>query len=75
MMINWMGSRCAGRIGSVKMTGTTSQIEWAELIKPRVEAEFDRVANALNTAASHQTEQNRMDTMAVIAILKRNASK
>ena len=52
------------------MTGTTSQIEWAELIRPRVDAEFDRVANALNTAASHQAEQDRMDTMAVIAILE-----
>jgi hypothetical protein len=26
------------------MTGTASQIEWAEQIKPRVNAEFDRVA-------------------------------
>ena len=52
------------------MTGTTSQIEWAELIRPRVDAEFDRVANALNTAASHQAAQDRMDTMAVIAILE-----
>lgn len=52
------------------MTGTTSQIEWAELIKPRVHAEFDRVANALNTAAGHQAKQDRIDTMAVIAILE-----
>jgi hypothetical protein len=53
-----------------KMTGTPSQIEWAELIKPRVSAEFDRVAKALTAAASKQAEQNRLDTMAVIAILE-----
>src|SRR6516162_8758435 len=29
------------------MTGTASQIEWAEQIKPRVDAEFDRVAKAV----------------------------
>jgi hypothetical protein len=29
------------------MTGTASQIEWAEQIRPRVEAEFHRVAGAL----------------------------
>ncbi len=29
------------------MTGTASQIEWAELIRPRVNAEFDRVSTAL----------------------------
>jgi hypothetical protein len=69
-MINWMGSRRAGRIGSVKMTGTSSQIEWAELIKPRIWAEFDRVANAFNIAASHQAEQDRLDTVAIIAILE-----
>jgi hypothetical protein len=52
------------------MTGTSNQIEWAALIKPRVSAEFDRVANALKTAASHQAEQDRLDTLAVIAILE-----
>jgi hypothetical protein len=46
------------------MTGTPSQIEWAELIKPRVSAEFDRVAKALKGAA------NTPDTRAVIAILE-----
>lgn len=52
------------------MTGTASQIEWAEQIKPRVNAEFDRVAKALTAAASNQREQIRMDTWAVIAILE-----
>jgi hypothetical protein len=53
-----------------KMTGTPSQVEWAELIKPRVNAEFDRVAMALKAAGSKQAEHNRMDTLAVIAILE-----
>src|SRR5712691_796462 len=52
------------------LTGTPSQIEWAEQIKPRVSAEFDRVSKALKAAASKQAEQNRMDTQAVIAILE-----
>lgn len=52
------------------MTGTASQIEWAERIKPRVNAEFDRVAKALTTAASNRGEQVRTDTQAVIAILE-----
>lgn len=53
-----------------KMIGTVSQLDWAEQIKARVSAEFDRVANALESAASKQAEQDRMDTQAVIAILE-----
>ena len=52
------------------MTGTPSQIEWAEQIKPRVSAEFDRVVKAFETAASKQAEGDRADTQAVIAILE-----
>jgi hypothetical protein len=52
------------------MTGTPSQIEWAEQIKPRVNAEFDRVATALMAAAGNQMEQDRGDTWSVIAILE-----
>ncbi len=47
-----------------------SQVEWAEQIKPRVGAEFDRVAEAFKVAATKQGEQDRMDTHAVIAILE-----
>ena len=53
-----------------EMTGTPSQIEWAEQIKPRVNAEFERVAKAFEQAAGKQSEQDRMDTHAVIAILQ-----
>lgn len=52
------------------MTGTASQIEWAELIKPRVNAEFDRVAKAFQAVAAGQVEQDQTDTRAIIAILE-----
>ena len=52
------------------MTGTMNQVDWAEQIKTRVSAEFDRVAKALQTAACKQAEPDRMDTQAVIAILE-----
>ncbi len=52
------------------MTGAASQIEWAEQIKPHVNAEFDRVAKAFRAVASKQTEQARSDTRAIIAILE-----
>lgn len=52
------------------MTGSLSQIEWAEQIKPLVRAEFDRVAKAIRSAASSQAEQDRMDTSAILAILE-----
>jgi acyl-CoA reductase-like NAD-dependent aldehyde dehydrogenase len=52
------------------MTGTPSQIEWAETIKPRVGAEFDRVAKAFAAVARRQQQQARTDTQAVIAILE-----
>ena len=52
------------------MTGTPSQIEWAEQIKPRVGAEFDRVAKALADVALRQREAARADTHAVIEKLQ-----
>ena len=52
------------------LTGTPSQIEWAEQIKPRVNAEFDRVAKAFAAVAAKQREPARTDTQAVIAILE-----
>lgn len=52
------------------MTGTQSQIEWAEEIRPRVGAEFDRVAQAFKTVAGTQTGERRIATLAVIDILE-----
>jgi chaperonin GroES len=50
--------------------GTPSQIEWAEQIRPRVDAEFDRVAEALEARARKQSTWDRLDTRAIIAILE-----
>ena len=52
------------------MTGTASQIELAEQIRPRVEAEFQRVAGALRSTSLRQSELDRRDTFALIAILE-----
>lgn len=57
------------------MTGTASQIEWAAQIRPRVDAEFDRVANAFRSAATCQSQLDRAVTMAVIAILEEKRSE
>ena len=60
--------------GSVKktrgMTGTFNQIAWAKQIKTQVNTEFDRVANALRSAATKQTSQDRIATQAIIEILE-----
>ncbi|MGH9632064.1 MAG: hypothetical protein ACRD7E_27485 [Bryobacteraceae bacterium] len=53
------------------MTGTPSQIEWAEQIKRQVNAEFDRVANAFKESADRRSKQDRLDIDAIIAILER----
>ena len=52
------------------MTGTASQLEWAERIKRQVSAEFDRVAASLRSMASKQGDAKRADTEAVICILE-----
>jgi hypothetical protein len=52
------------------MTGTASQIEWADQIRPRVNAEFDRVTKAFLTVAHRQGDQDREDTLAIVAIVE-----
>ena len=52
------------------MTGTTNQVDWAEQIKTQVNAEFDRVARALELAASKRAGQDRADIRLMIAILE-----
>ena len=51
------------------MTGTPNQIEWAEQIKPRVGAEFERVERALTAVSLKQLEPNRIGALSAIAIL------
>ncbi len=52
------------------MTGTTSQVEWAERIRQGVIADFDRVAAAFRMVAVKQDAAARADTEAVITILE-----
>lgn len=52
------------------VSGTASQVEWAERIKRQVNAEFDRVAASFRSIAARQSNQKRADTEAVIAILE-----
>lgn len=52
------------------MTGTAEQIEWAERIKPLVNAEFDRVSVAFKSVAAKQSELARVETDSIIAILE-----
>lgn len=52
------------------MTGSASQIEWAERIKPKVEAEFDRVVRVFQTLGTTQRELDRSDSQAIVAIVE-----
>jgi hypothetical protein len=52
------------------LNGTISQVEWAERIKVRVGAEFDRVAAAFHAVAQKQNPGMRAFTKDVVAILE-----
>jgi hypothetical protein len=52
------------------MLGTQNQAEWAEQIKLRVNAEFDRVAAAIRSKADKRNEKREAETEAIIAILE-----
>jgi hypothetical protein len=55
---------------SLRLTGTASQIEWAEQIRPRVAQEFDRVSDALRKVALRQAPQSRAETELLLEILE-----
>jgi hypothetical protein len=57
------------------MIGKVDQVKQAERIKQRINAEFDRIAQALATSAAKQTDQDRIDTEAVIVILEEKRSE
>ena len=59
----------------VALTGTANQIAWAEQIRASVNAEFDRVASALQARLGSQTERRRADTLAMIAILEKKRAE
>lgn len=52
------------------MTGTPNQIEWAERIRTEVDNEFNRVSKAFQTIADRQSEEDRGDTLKILAILE-----
>jgi chaperonin GroES len=52
------------------LSGSPAQIEWAEAIRTRVGAEFDRVAASFRSIAQRQTSTKRSDTEAILAILE-----
>ena len=52
------------------MKGSEAQVEWAERIKVRVIAEFNRVAAAFRLVATKQRPATRASTEAIIAILE-----
>ena len=58
-----------------KMIGTVNQVDWAERIRRQVSEEFDRVAKALESAMSRQSELKRGETLAMIAILEDKRSE
>jgi hypothetical protein len=60
----------ASKVALLQLVGTPSQIEWAEQIRQRASGEFDRVSSALLAVARKQSEQDRSDTRAVVAILE-----
>jgi len=53
-----------------RMIGTANQVEWAERIRGQVSEEFDRVAKALESAMSRQSELKRGASLTAIAILE-----
>jgi hypothetical protein len=61
-----------GALGAAtfSLVGTENQLTWAEQIKASVDAEFDRVATALESVAAHQTSSNQLRTRLAIAILE-----
>jgi hypothetical protein len=58
-----------------KLTGTPSQIEWAEQIRPTVAREFDRVAKVFEAQARIQTGQKQAETRTILAILEQKRAE
>jgi hypothetical protein len=55
---------------SMSMSGSESQVEWAQRIKYLVGAEFERVAEAFRSVALRQSGIQRADTEAILKILE-----
>jgi hypothetical protein len=57
------------------MTGSVSQIEWAERIKRNVADEFDRVLRAFHSVADAQSGVRRFRTLKVITVVERKRAE
>jgi chaperonin GroES len=57
-------------VATSRLTGTPSQVEWAERIKQKVGQEFDRVANAFRAVAGKQGQRKSAETLEILEILK-----
>jgi hypothetical protein len=57
-------------VSTAALSGTASQVEWAERIKRQVNAEFDRVAASFRSVADKQGDGRRADTESIITILE-----
>ena len=55
---------------AVSLSGTASQVEWAERIRRQVGREFDRVAASFRAVAEKQPAGKRAQTEAILAILE-----
>jgi hypothetical protein len=53
-----------------EISGTASQVEWAERIRRQVSAEFDRVSASFRSVSGKQDDVKRADTESIIAILE-----
>src|SRR5437016_1552170 len=54
----------------ILLTGTPSQVEWAEGLRRRVSAEFDRVAASFRSVAARHSGAKRADTEAILDVLE-----
>ena len=50
--------------------GTSSQIEWAEAIRIRIDEEFDRMISSFRSVANKQSGRKRADTEAILAMIE-----
>ena len=57
------------------LSGTPSQVEWADRIKLQVKAEFDRVAASFRSVAMKQDNGKRAETESILAILEDKRSE
>jgi chaperonin GroES len=54
----------------VALSGSPSQVEWAQRIRVLVNADFDRVARSFQLVALKQSGRKRADTALILAILE-----